>query len=160
MLHIPINHHLRPLYRALAGLVGLYVLVFGIVGFFRTRGLPFFAQPYDHHLPWVLWLRTNPAFAVLSILAGVAILVGVVVGRNLDHYLELAAGGVFMVSGMTMMTLLQTHLNFLGFSMVNCLASFVFGTIMFTAGLYSRTGSTDAADVEEARRHGAVVARH
>ena len=32
MAHFPVNHPLRPLYRTLAGLVGAYLLVFGIVG--------------------------------------------------------------------------------------------------------------------------------
>jgi hypothetical protein len=160
LLHLPVNHHLRPLYRALAGLAGLYVLVFGILGFARSRGLPLFAQPYNHHLPWVLGLRTNPAFSILSILAGLVVLIGVVVGRNLDHYIGMVAGAVFFLSGMAMMTLLQTHLNLLGFSMVNCIASFLIGLVFATAGLYSRIGSTDDASGREAQRHGEVVAQH
>jgi len=160
MLHLPINHHLRPLYRTLAGLAGLYVLVFGVLGFTRTRGLALFAQPHNADLPWVLGLRTNPAFAVLSILAGLAILIAAVVGRNLDHYVFLAAGVVFLLSGMAMMTLLQTDLNFLGFSMVNCVVSFILGLVTFAAGLYGRSGETEAADEEEARRHGVAAARH
>ena len=160
MLHLPINHHLRPLYRTLAGLGGLYVLVFGIMGFGASRGLPWFAQPHTDHLPWVLWLRTNPAFSVLSILTGLAIVVAAVVGRNLDHYLFLAAGAVFLLAGMAMMVLLQTDLNLLGFSMANCVVSFILGLVVFAAGLYGRSGPTEAADDEEARRHGEAPARH
>jgi hypothetical protein len=158
MLHIPINHHLRTLYRALAGLGGLYVLVFGLLGVGASRGLPAFAQPHDHKLPWVLGLRTNLAFAVLSIAVGLVLLLGNVVGRNLDYYLNLLAGAVFMVSGMAMMILMQTDLNFLGFSMVNCIVSFILGTLFFTAGLYCRSGPTEAADQEEAFRHGSAMA--
>src|ERR687885_21968 len=122
MLHIPINHHLRPLYRTLAGLGGLYVLVFGVMGLFASTHLPLFAQPHDHKLPWVLGLRTNLAFSVLSIIVG--------------------------------LILLQTNLNFLGFSMINCIVSFILGTTFLLAGLYGRVGPTEAADDEEAFRHG------
>jgi hypothetical protein len=59
MAHIPINHHLQPFYRVLAGLCGLYVLVFGIVGLVQTRGLDTFAQ---EGLPSVLGCRpTGPS---------------------------------------------------------------------------------------------------
>jgi predicted PurR-regulated permease PerM len=32
MAHTPVNHPLRPFYRVLSGLVGLYVVLFGILG--------------------------------------------------------------------------------------------------------------------------------
>src|SRR3982074_2269112 len=113
MAHIPINHPLRPLYRALSGLSGLYVLIFGIVGYIRTSDLDFFAR----HGEWVLGLRTNPAFSVLSIVAGAAVLAGALIGRNLFPLLNLAAGIVFLIAGIVMMLLLQTDANILAFSM-------------------------------------------
>ena len=33
MAHIPVNHPARPVYRAIAGLIALYILIFGIFGF-------------------------------------------------------------------------------------------------------------------------------
>ena len=136
LTHLPVNHPLRNLYRALAALVGVAVLVFGIVGFARTRGTALFAR---EHLPWVLGLRTNLAFALLSIVSGAVLLVCAVVGRNLDHVVNFLGGIVFMAVGMLMMSLLRTDANFLGFSMTNCIVSFVLGTIVFAAGLYGRT---------------------
>lgn len=150
LLHLPVNHHLRPLYRALAGLAGLYVLVFGIAGFSQSRGLSLFAQ---HDLPWVLGLRTNPAFALLSIASGAVILVATVVGRNLDHLVYLAAGIIFMLAGIAMMLLLQTPANFLGFSMSNCIVSFILGLVTFTAGLYGRSGTAEDAQSLNVHRH-------
>jgi len=135
--HLPVNHPLRPLYRVLSALVGAYTLVFGIVGFSQTRGTPLFAQA---HLPWVLGLRTNPAFAVLSIVAGLVLLVGVLVGRNLNFMVSLFGGIGFMVVGMLMLGLLRTDANFLGFTVTTCIVSFVLGSIIFTGGLYGRTG--------------------
>lgn len=149
MAHTPINHPLRPVYRTLSGLVGLYVLLFGIIGYARTSDLPFFGP----HGEWVLWLRTNPAFSVLSIIAGIAVLGAAVIGRNLFAYVNLAAGIVFLAAGMAMMTLLQTNANFLAFSMITCIMSFIFGLIFLASGLYGKVGTTDEHDAEEAFRH-------
>jgi hypothetical protein len=143
--HLPVNHPLRPLYRVLSALVGGYVLVFGIIGFARTRGTGLFAQD---HLPWVLGLRTNLAFALLSILAGAVLVVCAVVGRNLDFLVNLIGGIVFMAVGMLMLGLLRTDANFLGFAMANCIVSFVLGVVVFAAGLYGRTGTDPAAHHE------------
>ena len=136
--HIPVNHPLRPLYRVLAALVGGYTLVFGIVGFTQTRGTPLFAQT---GLPWVLGLRTNLAFALVPIVSGAVLLVSAIIGRNLDYLVNLFGGVVFMVVGMLMLGLLQTNANFLGFSVTNCIVSFILGCICFTAGLYGRVGA-------------------
>jgi hypothetical protein len=135
--HIPVNHPLRPMYRALAAIAGLYVLIFGIVGFTRTRGTGLFAQ---EHLPSVLGLRTNLAFALVSIAAGIVIIVSAAVGRNIDYMINLVAGVVFMAVGMIMLGLMNTNANFLGFSMTNCVVSFVLGMAILAAGLYAKTG--------------------
>jgi hypothetical protein len=139
--HLPVNHPLRPLYRAAAGLVGLYVLLFGIIGFTRTRGTALFAQD---GLPWVLGLRTNLAFALLSILAGAVLVVCTVVGRNLDFLANVVGGIVFMTVGMLMLSLLRTDANVLGFTVTNCVVSLVFGMVVFAAGLYGRSGKSTA----------------
>jgi len=150
MAHIPINHPLRPLYRVLTAIAGLYILIFGIIGATKTSGSALFSQS---HLHWVLGLRTNLAFAILSIAAGVVILISVFIGRNIDHYLDIAAGLTFMVVGMLMLALLQTNANFLGFSMVNCIVSFILGMVVFAAGLYGKTGTPQEGAAEEAFRH-------
>ena len=138
LTHLPVNHPLRPLYRVLAGLVGVYSLVFGIAAFTRTKGTPLFAHT---DLPWVLGLRTNLAFALLSIFSGAVLAVCAVIGRNLDFLVNTLGGLVFMAVGMLMLGLLQTDANFLGFSMTNCVVSLLLGTVVFTAGLYGRTGT-------------------
>lgn len=153
MSHIPINHPLRPLYRTAAGIVGGFTLVFGIRGFLASRGLDFFQQD---DLPWVMWLRANPAFSLLSILAGAVLLLANLVGRNVAHWVNLGAGVMFTVAGLVMLALLNTNANFLGFSMVNCIMSFVFGLITLAAGLYGRVGSQEEKEnVQESRRNDA-----
>src|SRR2546429_8937396 len=136
--HLPVNHPLRPLYRVVAGLVGAYSLVFGIAAFSGTRGTPLFAHT---NLPWVLGLRANLAFALLSIVSGAVLVVCAVIGRNLDFLVNTLGGLLFMVVGMLMLGLLQTDLNILDYTVATCVVSFVIGMIRFTAGLYARAGA-------------------
>lgn len=147
--HLPVNHPTRPFLRFLVGLIGLYILVFGIVGLVDTWDLSFFSRADA----WVLGLRTNPAFSILSILAGTMLLTAVVIGRNVDHYLDLVGGIVFLLAGLVMMTLLRTDGNFLNFSMVNVIVSFLIGLVLLVAGLYGRVGPRELAEAEEYRRH-------
>jgi len=150
MAHFPVNHHLRPLYRTLAGLAGVYMLVFGIVGFSETSGLPLFTQDQAQ---WALGLRTNPAFAILSIAAGAVVVIANVIGRNIAHFINQLASIVLVVVGMAMLTLLQTDANIFAFSMANVVVTFILALLVGTASLYDRTGSPDAAHAEEAFRH-------
>jgi hypothetical protein len=150
MAHFPINHHLRPLYRTLSALAGIYMLVFGIVAFSKVSGKPFFTQD---EAEWVLGLRANPAFAVLSIASGAVVLVANVVGRNIAHHINQLAAVVLVVAGMAMLLLMQTDANIFAFSMVNVVVTFILACIVGTASLYDRTGTPDVARAEEAFRH-------
>jgi hypothetical protein len=149
-MHFPVNHHLRPLYRALAGLTGIYMLVFGIVAFSKTSGMAAFAQDQG---VWALGLRANPAFAILSIAAGVIVVLANVVGRNLAHHINQLAGIVLALVAMASLLVLQTDANYLDFSMVNVVVTFIMASIIGTASLYDRVGSAEDAHAEEAVRH-------
>lgn len=153
--HFPINHHLRPLYRLLCVVAGLYMLVFGVVGFVQTSGNEFFGQD---DAEWVLGLRTNPAFSVLSLVAGVVVLGANLIGRNLAHHVNQLAGIVLTVVGMAMLALLQTEANIFAFSMVNVIVTFILAGITGTASLYDRVGTSEAAEAEERFRSGARTA--
>jgi hypothetical protein len=116
MAHFPINHHLRPVYRALSALIGAYLLVYGVVGFVQTSGRPAFTQDQAE---WVMGLRTNPAFALICALSGAVILVSQVLGRNLGHFVNYVVAAVFVLIGTLSMLVMQTDANVLAFSMVN-----------------------------------------
>jgi hypothetical protein len=151
MSHLPVNHHLRPLYRVLAGLAGLYVLLFGIVGLVETSDSTVFGRDATY----ALGLKTNLAFSVLSIVVGAIVLIGVLIGRNIDRAINLFAGIVFLGAGLVMLTVMETEANILNFSVSTCVVSFVIGLVLFTAGLYGRVGSRARASAEESFRHGA-----
>lgn len=150
MIHLPVNHRLQPLYRTLAGLAGAYILAFGIVGLVVTWDTPFFGRQSS----WVLGLRTNLAFSVLSIVVGAVVVVGALIGRNVDRMINLVGGVVFTLAGLFMMTLLQTDLNLLNFTMATCIASFIIGLVFGVAGLFGKVGPPEEVRAEEAFRHG------
>jgi hypothetical protein len=151
MAHIPINHPLRPVYRALALLIGVYLIIFGVVGTTASSGHPFFASNEDIT---ALGLPTNMAFSLLSIVAGAIIAGGAASGRNLDHFINLVGGVLFLAVGILMLALQRTELNILNFSVRTCVVSFLIGMLLFAAGLYGKTASRQDAEAQEAHRHG------
>ena len=145
MSHIPVNHHLRPLYRVLAGFAAVYLLVFGVAGVVRTGGGDFFARDDVS----ALGLRTNLAFSVASIVAGAVVLLAAFVGRNVDSALNLWGGIGFMVVGLAGLALLRTDLNPFNFSLATVIVSFVIGTLLFSAGLYGRSAAPAPAHARD-----------
>jgi len=148
MSHIPVNHRLRPLYRALAFLVGLYLLIFGIVGVIQTADQPFFSRGDTV----VLGLKTNLAFSILSIVMGAIVLAANLYGRNVDHFVDMVAGAIFMVVGVFGLIIIRSDLNKLNFSVATCVVSSLLGTALLIVGLYNRTGPMEQARQEEAIR--------
>lgn len=152
MAHLPVNHPARPFLRFVAGAIGLYVLAFGVTGFVATRGESFFAREDT----WSLGLATNPAFSVLSILAGAVLLGGALVGRNAAHLINLTGAVVFLVAGIAMMALLHSDANLLNFEMPNVIVSLLIGLLLLHAGLYTKVGPAELAAAEERFRHSEV----
>src|SRR5258707_12728244 len=98
----------------------------------RTAG----SDPFARDDLYALGLRTNLAFSVASIVAGVLILLCVMVGRGLYYAMGLWGGAAFMVVGLAMLALLHTDLNVLNFSIPTVIVSFIIGILLFSAGLY------------------------
>ncbi|MEE6259534.1 DUF4383 domain-containing protein [Plantactinospora sonchi] len=145
MAHIPVNHPARPVYRAIAGLVALYILAFGVFGLVETAGDDLFSR--GSH--WVLGLRTNLAFSLVSVVFGLVVLFGTIHRGNLGHLMNLAAGVVFLLTGLVMMSVLQTGSNILNFSMSTVIVSLIFGLLFLATGLYDKVGPPAHAEVEE-----------
>jgi hypothetical protein len=139
MAHIPVNHPLRTFYRVLAGLTGLYVLVFGIAGAVKSAGSGLF----DRGDIVALGLRTNMAFSILSIVSGLVILGALLIGRNLDQFVNYWGGFLFLIIPTLMMLLLRTDGNFLNFSMTTVIVSYIIGLVLLAAGLYGKIGTEE-----------------
>ncbi|MCX5069145.1 DUF4383 domain-containing protein [Micromonospora lupini] len=156
MPHFPVNHPARPLYRVLSGLIGVYILVFGVWGVAETIGDPLF----DRGSHWALGLRTNLAFSLASVVFGVVLIFGASRRSNLGHYMNLTAGVVFLVTSILMMSVLQTDANFLNFSMSTVIVSMLFGLILLGTGLYDKVGPSEHAEAELERRKHPVADAH
>ncbi|MFD9604996.1 DUF4383 domain-containing protein [Streptomyces sp. NPDC059970] len=130
--HLPVDHRLNRVYRVGAGLMGLVLLAFGIlglinkIGFFSTGGAT------------VAGLNTNGALSVLSICVGLLLFIGMVIGGNFASTLNMILGVAFILSGFINLALLDTDYNFLAFHMQNVLFSFVVGLMLMMFGMYGR----------------------
>ena len=152
--HNPLNHPLRPVYRLTAAVAGAYLTVFGAVAYSQTGDRPTFTQD---HTASVLGLHANRGFAEISVVVGVLVLLATLVGRNVDHWVDLLGGLGFMVVGGAMMALMRTDANVLGFTMATCIVSFVIGLVLFSAGMYIGVGSAEASRHRELERHGGHI---
>ncbi len=139
---------MRPFWRTLAFFTGVFVLVFGIIGFVKSTGagLEWFAQD---DLPTAIFMQANPAFSLLSIVVGAIVTLAIVIGRNVDRWVNMTAAVVFLLVGMGMLAVLRTDLNYFGYTVATCITSFVVGTVLGTAGLYGKVGSKAEEEAEE-----------
>lgn len=134
--HLPVDHRLSQMYRGGAGLMGLILLTFGILGLINKIG--FFDTGGDR----VAGLYTNGALSVLSICVGVLLFAGMVIGGNVASTLNMVLGIAFILSGFVNLALLDTRYNFLAFRIQNVLFSFVVGLMLMFFGMYGRVSGT------------------
>lgn len=130
--HLPVDHRLSRFYRIGAGLMGLVLLAFGILGL--TNHVGFFDTGGDT----VAGLSTNGALSVLSICIGLLLFAGMVIGGNLASTLNMVLGIAFILSGFVNLALLDGRFNFLAFEIQNVLFSFVVGVLLMLFGMYGR----------------------
>ncbi|MFE7772626.1 DUF4383 domain-containing protein [Streptomyces sp. NPDC057445] len=133
--HLPVDHRLSRVYRVGAGLMGLVLLAFGILGL--THNIGFF--DIGHHS--VAGLNTNGALSVLSICVGLLLFVGMVIGGNFASTLNMVLGVLFILNGFIGLGMLDTDYNFLNFRIQNVIFSFIVGVALMWFGMYGRVGS-------------------
>lgn len=153
MPHFPLNHPLRPLYRALGGLTGAYVLLFGIVGLTRSVGDGLFARDGV----WVFGMRTNLAYSIICVVIGVVVLAANALGGGLAHRVNQAASVLFLIAGIGMLSALQTEVNFLNFSVTTVVVSLVFGLVLLLASMYDKIGTSESAEAERVYRRSSTM---
>ncbi|GIJ00798.1 DUF4383 domain-containing protein [Spirilliplanes yamanashiensis] len=141
MAHTPVNHPLRPVYRALGGLAGLYLVLFGILGLIQTAGDGLFALGIDH----VLGQGTNLAWSIVSLVVGALVLLATAVGRNLDVAADLYLGWALLGVGSAMLALIRTDANIFNFSLTTVIVTYVVGLVLVMAGLYSKVVAPERA---------------
>ncbi|MFF1839677.1 DUF4383 domain-containing protein [Streptomyces sp. NPDC058231] len=129
---LPVDHRLSRVYRIGAGLMGLVLVAFGILGLIDKIGI------FDTGGHTIAGLNTNGALSILSICVGLLLFVGMVIGGNFASTLNMVLGIAFILSGFINLALLDTGFNFLAFHMQNVLFSFVVGLMLMMFGMYGR----------------------
>jgi len=139
MAHNPINHPARSTWRALGGLIGLYLVVFGAIGAAATAGDGFFAQDTER----VLGQGTNLANSVLSILVGGVVLISVLIGRNVDVAVNKILAYALMVIGLGSLAVIRTDANYLAHSVTTTIVFMSLGMVLLLSSMYGKVGTDD-----------------
>ncbi|WP_149183272.1 DUF4383 domain-containing protein [Streptomyces sp. TRM49041] len=126
------RHARRQAPRAGAASAGVLLLLFGGLGLFRPVGF------FDTDGATVAGLGTNGALSLLSLCAGLLLLLGAALGGTFVSTLDLVLGTAFLVSGFVNLALLDTRLNVLAFRPSNVLAGFGLGVVLVLCGLSGR----------------------
>ncbi|MDI2130228.1 DUF4383 domain-containing protein [Yinghuangia seranimata] len=132
---LPVDHRLGRVYRFGAGLVGVFLLVFGILGL--VESITFFGSSDQE----VAGLSTNGALSTLSIAVGLVLVSGTLRGGNFASNLNIVVGVAFIMSGFVNLSLIGRDHNVLGFHMSNVIFSFAVGVALLAFGMYGRVGS-------------------
>ncbi|MER5637355.1 DUF4383 domain-containing protein [Kitasatospora sp. NPDC002227] len=133
---LPMDHRLATVYRIGAGLGGVFLLVFGILGMTSHPGF------LSTHGDKIAGMTTNGALSVLSVVVGLVLIAGAVIGGIFASNLNMVVGSLFVLAGFYGLVVLGTPGgNILNFRMSNVLFSFVFGFAVLTFGMYGRVSS-------------------
>ncbi|WP_441246179.1 DUF4383 domain-containing protein [Kitasatospora sp. McL0602] len=133
---LPMDHRLATVYRVGAGLGGVFLMVFGILGLLDHPGF------LSTHGDKIAGMSTNGALSWLSVAMGLVLVAGAVIGGNLASNLNMVVGTLFVLSGFFGLTVLgRPDANILNFRLSNVLFAFIFGFVVLTFGMYGRVSS-------------------
>lgn len=147
MGHNPVNHPLRPLYRALGALTGIYLVLFGVVGLIVTSGDGMFG-PADHR---VLGQGANVFWSIVSLILGAVVLLVTALGRNLDTETDKFLGWGLLVVGSYCLAVIRTDANFLGFSIATVVVTYLLGVVLILTSYYSKVEPLAERGAHQAR---------
>ncbi|GAA2743551.1 DUF4383 domain-containing protein [Kitasatospora cinereorecta] len=133
---LPVDHKLGQVYRFGAGLGGIFLVVFGILGL--TGSSP---GTFDTTGKEVIGLSSNGALSVLSLVAGGVLIIGAIIGGNIASNINMIMGLLFILAGFVGLMVLDSSANRLAFKIPNVLFSFIFGFVVVTFGMYGRVSS-------------------
>ncbi|GIJ19485.1 DUF4383 domain-containing protein [Micromonospora lutea] len=139
MAHTPVNHPARPIFRAIGGLIGLYLVVFGVIGFLASTGEPFFGRSDTQ----ALGQGTNLGFSLFSIVVGAIVLAGTAIGRNLDVLINQWSAYLIMVVSLAGLAFIRTEANIFNLSVATVIVYMVLSLALLMAGMYSKVGTDE-----------------
>ena len=151
---LPVDHRLATVYRYGAGVCGGILLLFGCLGFADEL------RPFATDGTRIAGMSTNGLLSLLSVLFGVLLVVGAVIGGNIASTLNMAVGVLFLLSGLAHLFVLDRPANILDFGLANVFFSFVMGLLIATFGMYGRVSGRLPHDNPYWRRRHAREAAH
>lgn len=153
MAHTPVNHPLRPLYRALGGAIGAYLVVFGIVGLITTSGDGLFGTA-GHR---VLGQGANLLWSIITLVVGAVVLIGAVLGRNVDSEVDKYVGWAMLVVGSYGLAVERTDADVLDFTIATVIVTYCVGLVLIMTGLYVKIAPADVAGAPRQIREGSAA---
>jgi hypothetical protein len=150
MAHTPVNHPLRPLYRALSFVAGAYLVVFGVIGLIQTSGESFTGASDVR----VLGQGSNLLWSILALVLGAIVLATTAIGRNLDVEANKYLGWAILVVGSYELATSRTDANFFGFTIATVVVTYLVGLVLITAGLYLKVAPQSEAGAPRQVREG------
>ena len=141
MAHNPVNHPLRPLYRALSALAGAYLVLFGILNAIVTADDGLFGNGDDR----VLGQEANLFWSIVCVLVGAIVLIATIVGRNADTLVDWYFGWGMLVVGSYELATIRTDANFLNFSVSTVVVTYLVGLVLIMAAYYSKVAPEQEA---------------
>ncbi|MEU8253995.1 DUF4383 domain-containing protein [Micromonospora inaquosa] len=148
MAHTPVNHPARPIYRAIGGLTGLYLVVFGVLGIIASTGNEILAQDDTR----VLGQGTNLGYSLLSVLLGIVVLVGTALGRNIDVAINQWLAYSLMVISLAGLAFIRTDANIFNFSITTVVVVMAAALVLLMVGMYGKVGTEDEAEAFQKAR--------
>jgi hypothetical protein len=150
MAHTPVNHPLRPIYRIVGFIVGAYLVAYGVIGLIATSGEAFTGPGIR-----VLGQGSNMLWSIVSLAVGGLVLLGTVVGKNIDVVVDQYLGWGLLVLGSYELCVLRTDdVNFFGFTMSTVVVTYLAGLLLITVSLYSKTAPRSQAGAPRQVREG------
>ncbi|NKQ26107.1 DUF4383 domain-containing protein [Streptomyces galbus] len=151
---LPVDHRLATVYRYGAGLCGVVLLVFGVLGFADQL------RPFDTDGSSVAGMSTNGLLSLVSVVFGLLLVAGAVIGGDIASTLDIVVGSLFLLSGFAHTFILDKPANLLDFGMSNVFFSYAMGLLIATFGMYGRvSGGLTHDNPYWRRRHPREAAR-
>lgn len=120
------------MHRIGAGLLGLGIAVFGVLGF--VDRLAFFSTEGDQ----VLGLSSNGLLSTISVVTAVVLVLAAVRGGRLASTVMIVVGVLFLISAFANLAVLDTEYNLLAFRLPNVFFSIAAGLLLLLLGAYGR----------------------
>jgi hypothetical protein len=130
-----------------AVLVGLFLLVFGLLGF--AGGLDFFSTEGER----ILGMSSNGLLSLISVVVALVLLGAAARGPRVASTVMIVVGSLFLLSALGNLAVLRTSLNILAFEFRNVAFSVVVGLLLLMLGAYGRIGGHLPEDSPYAHPH-------